>query len=64
LGKKTRRGRERLVTCESCGQRQPKSHTRSIIRRGRKINLCIHCAKKRGVIGRYSKKRTKVFRPR
>ncbi len=52
-----RRGRETLVTCEVCHQRVPKDHAVSTYNRrtGLKIWLCIKCAKKRGLVGKWKK---------
>ncbi len=46
MGKK-RRGREKLVTCDKCGARVPYDKAVSYYdrRSGRKIYLCIRCAK-------------------
>ncbi|MCW1296170.1 MAG: hypothetical protein OH319_00625 [Candidatus Parvarchaeota archaeon] len=55
MTKKIRRGREKIITCEKCGMRTPRSKTRYYYRFGRKIYLCIKCAKKSGLIGRYAR---------
>jgi len=57
--KETRRGKEKLITCDFCGQRQPRSHTRSFYKFGRKFHVCMRCAKKRGLVGKYPRIRRK-----
>ncbi|MCW1301386.1 MAG: hypothetical protein QW507_01125 [Candidatus Nanoarchaeia archaeon] len=55
MPKEIRRGKERVITCDICGQRQPKSHTRPFYRFGKKFYACMRCAKKMGLVGRYAR---------